>query len=136
MKIIVLIFFLISLFSNISNAANFKWSKVVTSGDKTTTFYLDKRTVYQVGTYKYFWQLADYIDKNEEVNSVISHMVVNCETNETKIIVFTSYTGQMANGNIIDDLIIAEESIDLSVWKKFPANKTQGRVLIQVCKIR
>ena len=88
------------------------------------------------GAYKYFWRLADYNDENEDINSVITYLMTNCKTNELKIIVFLSYSGQMGKGNIIDDLIVAEKSLDLFVWNIFPAGTSQGAVLNQVCKIR
>ena len=130
MKRIILVLVVILISTNILHAANFKWSKIVTSEESTTTLYVDKKTVFGVGSYKYFWLLTD--DPKE---SVITYMMVNCSTYESRPITFTSFTGNMGKGEIDLDFIIPEEDISYFKWKKYDPEETiHGLVLQKVCK--
>ena len=119
-----------------ANSANFNWSKIATTDDGNTTNYLDKSTVYKSGSYNYYWQMANYNDENEDINSVVSFNMANCNNYEMRVIIFISYSGKMGNGNIIDDLVLPEASKEYFVWNKFPDNSIQRRVVKKVCKLK
>jgi len=117
-----------------ANSANFKWSKIATTKDGTTTNYLDKDTVYKSGSYNYYWQMANYNDENENINSVVSFNMANCKNYEMRVVIFISYSGKMGNGNIVDEIVLAEASKEHFVWNKFPDNSIQRSVVKEVCK--
>ena len=130
MKRIILVLVVILISTNTLHAANFKWSKIVTSEESTTTLYVDKKTVFGVGSYKYFWLLTD--DPKE---SVITYMMVNCSTYESRPITFTSFTENMAKGEIDLNFIVPEEDISYFEWKKWHTkNTSHGFTLEKVCK--
>tara|TARA_B100001173_G_scaffold289644_1_gene279675 strand:+ start:364 stop:777 length:414 start_codon:yes stop_codon:yes gene_type:complete len=130
---IVIMCFLLSVHAN---SANFNWSKIATTDDGNTTNYLDKSTVYKSGSYNYYWQMANYNDENEDINSVVSFNMANCNNYEMRVIIFISYSGKMGNGNIIDDLVLPEASKEHFVWNKFPDNSIQRSVVKKVCKLK
>lgn len=130
---IVIMCFLLSVHAN---SANFNWSKIATTDDGSTTNYLDKSTVYKSGSYNYYWQMANYNDENEDINSVVSFNMANCNNYEMRVIIFISYSGKMGNGNIIDDLVLPEASKEHFVWNKFPDNSIQRNVVKKVCKLK
>jgi len=43
------------------NAATFNWTKHSVTEDGILEVYYDKKTVLQVGSYKYYWTLANYL---------------------------------------------------------------------------
>ena len=130
---IVIMCFLLSVHAN---SANFNWSKIATTDDGSTTNYLDKSTVYKSGSYNYYWQMANYNDKNENINSVITFNMANCKNYEMRVVIFISYSGKMGNGNIIDDLVLPEVSKEHFVWNKFSDNSIQRTVVKKVCKLK
>ena len=136
MKRIILVLVVILISTNTLHAAKFKWSKIVNSEDKTMTIYVDKKTVFRVGSYKYFWLLTDYIDPSDDpVKSVITQVMVNCSAYESRPITFTSFTGNMGKGEIISDFIVPEEDISYFEWKKWHTkNTSHGFTLEKVCK--
>ena len=136
MKKLFLIIIYILISTNILHAANFKWSKIVSAEDNTMTIYVDKKTVFRVGGYKYFWLLTDYIDPSDDpVKSVITQVMVNCSAYESRPITFTSFTGNMGKGEIISDFIVPESEISYFEWTKFdPGETIHGFALKKVCK--
>ena len=136
MKKLFLIIIYILISTNILHAANFKWSKIVNSKDKTMTIYVDKKTVFKVGGYKYFWLLTDYtVQSDNPEKSVITYIMVNCSTYESRPITFTSFTENMAKGEIDFDFIVPEEDISYFEWKKWHTkNTSHGFTLEKVCK--
>ena len=69
MKRIILVLVVILISTNTLHAANFKWTKIETSDDGEMTVYVDKKTVFRVGSYKYFWLLSDYLNPSEDPES-------------------------------------------------------------------
>ena len=136
MKRIILVLVVILISTNTLHAANFKWSKIVNTENKTMTLYVDKKTVFRVGNYKYFWLLSDYTASSDDPEkSVITYIMVNCSTYESRPITFTSFTGNMGKGEIDLDFIIPEEDISYFKWKKYDPEETiHGLVLQKVCK--
>ena len=125
------------LLSNVNaNSANFKWSKIATTEDGATTNYLDKGSVYISGSYNYYWQMANYNDENDDINSVVSFNMANCKNYEMRVIIFISYSGKMSKGSIVDELVLPEASMEHFVWNKFPDDSIQRSVVREVCKIK
>ena len=130
MKRIILVLVVILISTNTLHAANFKWSKIVNTKNKTMTLYVDKKTVFRVGSYKYFWLLTD--DPKE---SVITYMMVNCSTYESRPITFTGFSENMGKGEIEMDVVVPEEDISYFEWRKWDTKKTiHGIMLAKVCK--
>ena len=136
MKKIILALVVILISTNTLHAANFKWSKIVNTESKTMTLYVDKKTVFTVGSYKYFWLLSDYTASSDDPEkSVITYIMVNCSTYESRPITFTSFTENMAKGEIDLDIIVPEEDISYFEWTKFDPEETiHGLALQIVCK--
>ena len=126
------------LWCNTSFAANFNWKKGAVTIDGTSSWYYDKKTIFEVGGHKYFWQLTDYSDDDgTPIRSVITHSMVNCDTYKMRWIIYTGYSGQMGKGQIIDDFVIPEFSIEEFRWMHYdPKNTSQGSVLKKVCNSR
>ena len=136
MKRIILVLVVILISTNTLHAAKFKWSKIVNSKDKTMTIYVDKKTVFRVGSYKYFWLLSDYPNPSEDPEkSVITYMMVNCSTYESRPITFTGFSENMGKGEIEMDVVVPEEDISYFKWKKWDTKETiHGIMLAKVCK--
>ena len=76
------------IFSSSLRAASFSWTKIVRTVNGSTVFYIDKKTVFEFEKFGYYWQLSDYLKDYEEVRSVITHNVINCDTQEHKMASF------------------------------------------------
>ena len=136
MKRIILVLVVILISTNTLHAANFKWTKIETTDDGEMTVYVDKKTVFRVGSYKYFWLLSDYLNTSEDPEkSVITYMMVNCSTYESRPITFTGFSKNMGKGEIEMDVVVPEEDISFFEWKKWDTKKTiHGLMLTKVCK--
>ena len=136
MKRIILVLVVILISTNTLHAANFKWTKIETTNDDEMTVYVDKKTVFRVGSYKYFWLLSDYLNPSEDPEkSVITYMMVNCSTYESRPITFTGFSENMGKGEIEMDVVVPEEDISFFEWKKWDTkNSSHGFALKQVCK--
>jgi len=136
MKRIILVLVVILISTNTLHAANFKWTKIETTDDGEMTVYVDKKTVFRVGSYKYFWLLSDYPNPSEDPEkSVITYMMVNCSTYESRPITFTGFSENMGKGEIEMDVVVPEEDISYFEWKKWDTKKTiHGLMLTKVCK--
>ena len=131
MKKLILILILVFLNCGLINASEFRWSKIINSEDKTTAYYIDKKTIFRVGSYKYFWFLTDSIDDKD---SVITLMMVNCSTFESRPITFTAFAKNMGKGEIKVDFIVPEDDISWFEWTKWDTtNTSHGVVLQKVC---
>ena len=95
MKRIILALVVILISTNTLHAANFKWTKIVTTADGATEFYIDKNSVKKVGKFHYYWMLANYLKLEEgddpNVKSNITSNILNCETSELKNVTLTSF---------------------------------------------
>ena len=140
MKRIILVLIVILISTNTLHAANFKWTKIVTTIDGGTEFYIDKNSVKKVGKFHYYWSLANYLKLEEgddpNIKSVISSNILNCETNEYKLVIFTSFNLNKGRGEIIDDVIVPDEDTSYFDWKYFGENTSFGRVFKAVCKTK
>ena len=140
MKRIILVLVVILISTNTLHAANFKWTKIVTTEDGATEFYIDKNSVKKVGRFHYYWGLADYLKLDEgddpNVKSVITFNILNCETKEFKSLNFTSFNLNKGRGEINDDIIIPDEDISYFDWKYFGEKTSFGVVFKKVCKTK
>ena len=140
MKRIILVLVVILISTNTLHAANFRWTKIVTTDDRTTEFYIDKNSVKKVGKFHYYWSLANYLKLEEgddpNIKSVISSNILNCETNEYKLVIFTSFNLNKGRGEIIDDVIVPDEDISYFDWKYYGEKTSFGMVLKKVCKTK
>ena len=136
MKRIILVLVVILISTNTLHAANFKWAKIETTDDGEMTVYVDKKTVFRVGSYKYFWLLSDYPNPSEDPEkSVITYMMVNCSTYESRPITFTGFSENMGKGEIEMDVVVPEKDISYFEWKKWDTkNSSHGFALKKVCK--
>ena len=140
MKRIILVLVVILISTNTLHAANFKWTKIVTTKDRTTEFYIDKNSVKKVGKFHYYWMLANYLKLEEgddpNVKSVITFNILNCETKEFKSLNFTSFNLNKGRGEIEIDVIIPDEDISYFDWKYFGEKTSFGVVFKEVCKTK
>ena len=140
MKRIILVLVVILISTNTLHAANFKWTKIVTTIDGATEFYIDKNSVKKVGKFHYYWMMSNYLileeGDNPNVKSNITFDILNCETSEVKSVTLTSFNLNKARGEIDIDVIIPDENISLFDWKYFGENTSFGRVFKAVCKTK
>ena len=140
MKRIILVLVVILISTNTLHAANFRWTKIVTTDDRTTEFYIDKNSVKKVGKFHYYWMLANYLKLEEgddpNIKSVITFNILNCETKEFKSLNFTSFNLNKGRGEINDDIIIPDEDMSYFDWKYFGEKTSFGVVFKKVCKTK
>ena len=134
---IYIIFILFS--SNISaSAQNYKWTKIVTTSDDSTVFYLDKNTVRNVGSFHYFWMLSDYLkltpDDDPNIRSNITYNILNCKNKEYKMISYTSFSGNKARGAVDIDIIVPEIYIESFQWRHYGEGTSFGEIFKVVCR--
>ena len=134
MKKILATVVLILLVCNTSFAADFKWTRSTTS-DSSDWFY-DKKTVFKLGSYKYFWQLIENKKRDKDgIKSTIMHAMVDCNNLKTRWITNTSYSESKGTGQVIIEFIVPEESQEFFYWMDYnPRTTNQGRLLERVCK--
>ena len=140
MKRIILVLVVILISTNTLHAVNFKWTKIVTTDDRGTEFYIDKNSVKKVGKFHYYWQLANYLILEEgddpNVKSNITFNILNCETKEFKHLNFTSFNLNKGRGEIIDDVIVPDEDTSYFDWKYFGEKTSFGVIFKEVCKTK
>tara|TARA_Y100000996_G_scaffold318023_1_gene254171 strand:- start:126 stop:566 length:441 start_codon:yes stop_codon:yes gene_type:complete len=134
------IFILVLFFSlNTTYAEDYNWSIVVSTTDGNTDFYIDKKSVRKVGKFHYFWMMADYIrleqDDDPNIRSNITFNILNCKTNEFKMVTHTSFTSNKAKGRIDMDEIIPDFDISYFDWQYFNEDTSFGMVFKEVCKL-
>ena len=134
-KILAVLF--IFLFFNFGNlfAASFNW-KSVGLNDSDTEWYYDRKTVFEVDNYRYYWILANYLkDIEDDVFSVIGHHMVNCKTQESRWITYTSYNRPMGRGEVLDSWVIPEIDVNYFKWEYFDENNSiYGKLMKEVCE--
>ena len=140
MKRIILVLVVILISTNTLHAANFKWTKIVTTIDGATEFYIDKNSVKKVGKFHYYWMLANYLKLEEGDNpnekSAITSNILNCETREFKIVTLTTFNLNKGRGEITDNLIIPDEDISYFAWDYFGEKTSFGMLFKEVCKTK
>ena len=98
MKRLILTLVVILISTNILHAAKFNWKRISANTDDDI-FYLDKKTVYRIGDYIYYWMLVDYYEISDEIHSTITHNMVKCSTLENRPISFAAFTKKKAEVN-------------------------------------
>ena len=140
MKRIILVLVVILISTNTLHAANFRWTKIVTTIDGATEFYIDKNSVKKVGKFHYYWMMSNYLKleegDNPNVKSNITFEILNCETSEVKSVTHTSFNLNKGRGEINDDIIIPDEDISYFDWKYFGEKTSFGVVFKKVCKTK
>ena len=140
MKKIILALVVILISTSTLHAAKFKWTKIVSTIDDDTDFYVDKNSVRKVGKFHYFWMMTDYLILEEgddpNVKSNITFDILNCETSEVKSVTHTSFNLNKARGEIDIDVIIPDEDMSYFEWKYFGEETSFGAVFEEVCKTK
>ena len=136
-KFVLAIFFII-FFSNISFGANFKWTFVGKTGDSSSAWYYEKKSVFKVGDYRYYWIMSDYLkDVTDGISSVIGLHMVNCKTYESKWMTYSGYNLPMGKGRVVSEYVIPVISPEDFRWRYFnPTNTVYGSLLKKVCNER
>jgi len=120
--------------------ADFRWTKIVTSFDGATEFYIDKNSVRKVGKFHYYWMMSNYLileeGDNPNVKSTMTSNILNCKTKELKSVSFISFNLNKARGQIINDVIIPDEDISYFDWEHFGKKTSFGAVFKEVCKTK
>ena len=139
MKKLFIVILLIFFSANKTYAEDYNWSAVVSTTDGSTDFYIDKKSVRKVGKFHYFWMMADYIKLEQSdypnVRSNISFNILNCKTNEFKMVTHTSFVRNKARGKIDMDEIIPDFDISYFDWKYYADDTSFGMVFSKVCKL-
>ena len=141
MKRIILVLVIILISTNTLHAANFKWTKIVTTVDDATEFSIEKKSIKKLGNYHYYWLLANYLklDEGDDPNekSSITFNILNCKSSEVKTVTFTGFNLNKGKGKISSDFIVPDIG-DLSLfdWKHYSEKTSFGKVFKEVCKIR
>ena len=140
MKRIILVLVVILISTNTLHAANFKWTKIVTTIDGATEFYIDKNSVKKVGKFHYYWMMSNYLKleegDNPNIKSNITFNILNCETSEVKSVTLTSFNLNKGRGEIDVDVIIPDEDISYFDWQYFDEKTSFGVIFKEVCKTK
>ena len=135
MKKIILALVVILISTNTLHAAKFKWTKIITSIDDDE-FYLDKNSIYKVGSYHYYWSLINVLKDPDKSPSNITFNIVNCDTYENKTVTYAGYFKNMGKGPVDSEIIIPDADLKYFKWQKFGADSSMNKLLKEVCKIR
>ena len=97
--------------------------------------YYDKKTVLSTGRYFFYWQLLNYKKKQDNnILSLITHNMVNCETSELKLISYTDFKDNLGKGSSDFEMIVPEDEPESFKWIYYDTNTTiQGKVIKSVC---
>ena len=140
MKKILHLFFIFIISSNTVHAADFKWTKIVTTSDNATEFYIEKKSIKKVGKLHFYWLMANYLKHEENddpnVNSVITSNILNCKTSEVKTVTYTSFNSNRARGIINTEMIVPDEDINYFDWNYYDEDTSLGMVFQEICKIQ
>jgi hypothetical protein len=140
MKKILHFFFIFIISSNTVYAVDFKWTKIVTTSDNATEFYIEKKSIKKVGKLHFYWLMANYLKHEENddpnVNSVITSNILNCKTSEVKTVTYTSFNSNRARGSINTEIIVPDEDINYFEWNYYDEDTSIGMVFQEVCKIQ
>ena len=140
MRKIILVIVVVLISTNTLHAANFKWTKIVTTVDDATEFSIEKKSIKKLGNYHYYWLLANYLkldegdDPNEKSN--ITFNILNCKSSEVKTVTFTGFYLNKGKGKISSDFIVPDIDLSLFDWTHYSEKTSFGKVFKEVCKIR
>ena len=134
-KIFFFIVFYLLTFSPVISAT-FNWTLVPETRNASSQVFYDKKAVFSSGKYLYFWQLTNHIeDVDDDIYSTITHNMVNCDTDELRVIVYSDFKSPMGRGKSELEMIIPETVQNMFIWRYFDRNNTiQGTVLDKICK--
>ena len=135
MKKIFLALVVILIFTNTIHAANFKWTQIITSVDENE-FYIDKSSIYKVGSYHYYWSLINVLKDPDKSPSNITFNIVNCDSYENKTVTYVIYYKNMGKGPAEAEIIIPDENPEYFEWQKFGIDTAMYKILEAVCKIK
>ena len=134
----IFVIFIIS--SNTLHAADFQWTKIVTTSDRATEFYIEKKSIKKVGKLHFYWLMANYLKHEENddpnVNSVITSNILDCKTSEVKTVTYTSFNSNRGRGGINTEIIIPDEDINYFDWNYYDEDTSLGMVIQEICKIK
>ena len=140
MKKLILALVVILFSTNTLFAQQIKWTKITTTEDRTTEFYLDKKSIRKVGEFHYFWMMSNNLileeGDNPDVKSSITFNITNCKTNELKRVTMTTFTLNKVKGKISSDFIIPDLDMDYFQWKFYPEKTAFAIVFKEVCKVK
>ena len=140
MKKILHFFFIFIISSNTVYAVDFKWTKIVTTSDNATEFYIEKKSIKKVGKLHFYWLMANYLKHEENddpnVNSVITSNILDCKTSEVKTVTYTSFKSNRGRGGINTEIIIPDEDINYFDWNYYDEDTSLGMVFQEICKIQ
>ena len=140
MKKILYLFFIFIISSNTLHAADFQWTKIVTTVDNATEFYIEKKSIKKVGKLHFYWLMANYLkhekDDDPNVNSVITSNILNCKTSEIKTVTYASFDSSRGKGSLNTEIIIPDEDINYFNWNYYSEETSLGMVIQEVCKIQ
>ena len=139
MKKLILTLVVILFSTNTLFAKQIKWTKIVTTEDRTTEFYLDKKSIRKVGEFHYFWMMSDYLileeGDNPDTKSSITFNIINNKTNELKRVTMTTFTLNNVKGKISSNFIVPDLGMDLFQWRFYSEETAFGMVFKEVCKV-
>jgi outer membrane protein OmpA-like peptidoglycan-associated protein len=107
------------------------WKRISKTINDDTHFYLDTTSIKTEKYYKYYWALADYLEKDgDKVRSVITYNKVDCGDFKFQILKMIMYGGQKGEGEKLDEFDIKNPE-----WTTMDEKKTAGDILLSyVCK--
>lgn len=135
MKRLFLFLIIFNLLSANLSAATFNWTKFNITEEGDTEWFYDEKTILKVGSYRFYWILTNYLKNIEDnVYSVIGHHMVNCGTNESKWITYTSFNSPMGRGAVDMDIVIPAVAHENFKWDYFSPDETiYGGMLKEIC---
>ena len=108
-----------------------EWVKLVTSSDKTDTFYVDIHSIKENGGYVYYWVLTDALKPNEfGVWSTKQFNELDCNIPvKQRNLSITLYEGQMGEGTI------SASQNETTEWRYEPPNSMGAKVVDTICYV-
>ena len=111
----------------VSSSAMAEW--VAVGSSKTDTLYVAPSTIRGADNRSKMWALTDYkttqrLDNREPFTSEKAEYEYDCKEQQSRLLYFTSHTGNMAEGEVVDYNIVPGE------WTRFPP----GSALDVLCR--
>ena len=109
MKRIILVLVVILISTNTLHATKFNWTDKIKTTDKSTEFYIDKKSIKIIDNYVYYWALANYLKyeegENTDIKSGISFNRIDCNDMGYQIILMSLYGEYMGRGENLTHFI-------------------------------
>ena len=108
---------LMLLLAVVSSSAMAEW--VAVGSSEIDTLYVDPSTIRGADNRAKMWALNDYkvtqrVDEHEPFKSEKTEYEYDCKEQQSRLLYFTSHTGNMAEGEVVDYNIVPGE------WTRFP----------------